>query len=145
MPASVAAKAYEVTIVVPGSDILEGAPRISYETVVAKYAKAVLKEASNLESQERSARRGPREFHSKHIERAASWVNERGSTQKPRSGWYLVGRIAQALLVIATSVFLAYLVLPDAWPSVGYLFTGSIVLTIVLTVVVEVQDWRSRR
>jgi hypothetical protein len=134
-----------MTIVVPGASILDGPPRVSYVTVVTKYARAVLKEASNLESQERAGRRGPREFHSKHIERAANWVSERGSTQRPRSGWYLAGRIGQALLVIATSVFLAFMVLPEAWPALSYLFTGSLVLTVALTVVVEVQDWRSRR
>ena len=59
MDEGTAAQAYDVAITVPGSDALEGPPRISYVTVATRYAKAVLKEASNLESQERSGLGGP--------------------------------------------------------------------------------------
>ncbi|MCH6229345.1 hypothetical protein MK786_01145 [Microbacterium sp. CFH 31415] len=135
----------KVVLAVPGSSVLAGPPRVSYVTAVEKFARAVLREASNLEEQERTNRRAPREYHSKHIERAATWVRESGSTLRPRSAWYLVGRIAQAILVIATSIFLTFMVVPEAWSGFGYLFTISLVLTVMLTVIVEVIDWRSRR
>jgi hypothetical protein len=102
----------KVDIEVPGVDILSGLPRKSFTSAIEDYARTVLKEASNLEAGERADKHGQREFHSKHVEKAARWVREQGIQTRTRSPWYVIGRIAQTLFTIFSGVAITFATAP---------------------------------
>lgn len=131
----------ELRISVPGLFALSGQPRRQLELHVARVARDVLKEASNLATgRPEGSRKKLTEYHSDHVNKAFNLVAERGLQRRPRPRWYTLGRISQGIFTLLTGGAASLMTVPDSEPFWSYVFVASFTVTLILIVVLEIAD-----
>lgn len=126
----------DVTVTVPGSADVEGAPRRTFEHAVRDYAIDVLDEASRREVAARGSSSTVVQYTSAYFESARIYVRDRGYVPKV-SRWYPWARLGVPIAFCFAGIAIPLIFAENAWVGWGFVAGGTLVAATILSIVLE--------